>query len=208
MPDPNVAGVRLLRRIRAQAALGNLESIHLHIDTELANYIQNHFRSQLSQIEQKHDIKILINLETICSYDEITVVQRSVPKTPEPAELVSNEIKKPKKKRRRRKKRTTESSSQTAAGETQEAQPKPATIPEEKKSYRTPKQSAERQAPGSMNSPSSHKRPRADRPRSEPQKNENQQTQQSTASTDSTNAERRRRRRKRRRKPQELPTGS
>ena len=97
VPDPNVASVRLLRRLRAQAALGNLESIHLHIDPELANHFQNLFRAQLLQIEKKHNLRILINLEKTCNYEELKVVQRRDSKPPDPVEPAGTEIKKPKK---------------------------------------------------------------------------------------------------------------
>ena len=60
IPSPEFVAMQIIRHIDARAASGNLAEVHVDLHPELADFLQNHCRNDLAELERDWEIRILV----------------------------------------------------------------------------------------------------------------------------------------------------
>ena len=60
IPSPEFVAMQIIRHIDARAASGNLAEVHVDLHPELADFLQNHCRNDLAELERDGEIRILV----------------------------------------------------------------------------------------------------------------------------------------------------
>ncbi len=61
IPSPEFVAMQIIRRIDARASAGNLGEVHVDLHPELADFLQNNFRTDLAELEESAEIRILVS---------------------------------------------------------------------------------------------------------------------------------------------------
>ena len=182
VPDLNLLGLGLLRKVRTAAATGQVAVVRLRLPVEVADHFQNHHRHEILSIERDWDLRIQIesSLEFELAKVELltearpagsaTAPERKDEPTREPHarpagsataperkdEPIREPNARPNRRRRRRKKKPSGSAEQDSARSMAEAPVEPAT---EKKSEADPSSGSEVEQPEGRESKPETKRP-------------------------------------------------
>ncbi len=78
IPDLDVVSMRLMRKLRAEAASGKFKSVRVILALDLANHFQNRFRSEINIIERELDMEVFIEASSSANSQgfEIVYVER------------------------------------------------------------------------------------------------------------------------------------
>jgi ribonuclease E len=189
VPDLDVSSVRLLRKIRAEAAHPEIGGLQVAASPELANHFQNRFRAELLAVEREMDvaIQVLAAADINGSAFQIEAERRSAgaaePARPEPP---AAETPAPAKSERRRRGRRSSRKRKSDKQEQQNDQAGKDQLAEQNEQSRQ----AKKDQPGR----------RAQQDQQNQQNQQDQQDEQPSNGSDSGNAARSKRRRRRRKK--------
>jgi len=77
---PEAVAVRLLRRIQARVAFGNVASVFVRLHPDLANHIHNRHRSDLLALEKEFDVEVQIIADHVFARSDEQVDYKERPK--------------------------------------------------------------------------------------------------------------------------------